>query len=133
MIVYSLHDTDYQWHKNTRFIKVHWNYQRPGNGTIIADGFVEPFDPHNGIHDVELELVGLDEDGKIVNRASGKPADNYIVSPVDKSPFKITLKLTGEEKDFTVIGRFYYYNDNSHPDFSSQHQDCILLDANELL
>ena len=129
----ALRGTDYQWHKNTLWIKVHWNYLRPDKDTIIADGFVEPFDPHNGVHTVRLELVGLDEAGKVVNSASGMPADSNIASPTDKSPFRITMKLSGKETDFTIKGNYYYFIAGDRPSFDAKFLDYIPLRSDEPL
>lgn len=129
----ALRGNDYQWHKQTLWIKLHWNYLRPDKDTIIAEGFVEPFDPHNGINTVRLELVGLDEAGNVVNSASGMPADDVIVSPIDKSPFRITMKLNGKETDFTVKGYYYYFLEGGRPSFDSKFLDNIPLKSDEPL
>jgi len=101
---------DYQWHKNTLFIKVHWNFTHPDNDTIVAEGFVEPFNHDNGLRAVQLSLVGLDDQGNAVNSSDGMPRDIYIESPFyPASPFKITMKLNGKEKAFTMIGSYFHF------------------------
>jgi hypothetical protein len=122
---------DYQWHKNTIYIKLHWNLKRPDKDTIIAEGFVEPFNPKLGLHNVDLELVGLGENDEVVNTATGRPKDNYIASPLGKSPFRITMKLNGREKDFTIKGGYYHYVAGVPPDFSSANYDYIQLHSDE--
>ncbi len=44
-LVNLYHTKDYQWHKNTLYIKVHWNIERPDANTVVADGYIEPFEP----------------------------------------------------------------------------------------
>ena len=101
---------DYQMHKHTIFIKVHWNFVHPDNGTVVAEGFVEPFNPGDGLHTVRLILVGLDGQGKEVNSSEGLPRDNYIESPYySASPFRISMKLNGKEKTLTIRGSYYHY------------------------
>lgn len=130
-LVEIYHPKDYQWHKNTLGVKLHWNYLRPDEATIVADGYVEPFNPSNGVHTVRLELVGLDKDGNVVNTASGIPKDNYIVHPLDESPFAITMKLNGSEKRFTIRGTYYNFNTGEIPDYSSSDIEYIPLDDTE--
>ncbi|MBI5189898.1 MAG: hypothetical protein HZA22_04430 [Nitrospirae bacterium] len=125
------HAKDYQWHKNTLGIKLHWDYLHPDDGTIVADGYVEPFNPSNGVHTVRLELVGLDKDGNVVNTASGMPRDNYIYHPLDESPFTISMKLNGSEKRFTIRGTYYYYNAGEIPDYSTSDIEYIPIDDTE--
>jgi len=122
---------DYQWHKNTIYIKLHWNYKKPDKDTIVVEGFVEPFDPRTGLHDVDLEFVGLDEKGEVVNSATGRPKDNYIVSPISRSPFRITMKLNGRETDYTIKGGYYHYIAGQQPDFSAANYDYIQLHSDE--
>ncbi len=129
--VRSYHARDYQWHKNTPWLKLHWNYKHPGKGTIVAEGYVEPFNPRYGLHGVNLELVGLDEGGNVVNEAAGRPEDSYIASPYDTSPFRITMRLNGREKGFTIKGSYYHYVLGEMPDFDSRNIDYIPLVANE--
>jgi len=118
---------DYQQYKNTLYIKLHWNLNRPDASTVVADGYVEPFSPRYGVHAVRLELVGLDENGKVVNKASGAPADDNIVSPLDTSPFRITMKRNGREKEFTIRGEYYHYIAGTTRDFGSRQYDTIPL------
>ena len=102
---------DYQWHKQTNFIKVHWSYTQKDSDTIIAEGFVEPFNPDTGVNFVKLKLVGLDAQDKVVSSAEGIPRDNYIESPFyPASPFRIAMKLSGKEKVITITGSYYYYS-----------------------
>jgi len=128
-----LHAYDYQWHKQTLYIKVHWNYQHPDKDTIVADGFVEPISLKYGVHDVALELVALDGDGEVVNSVSGRPADNYIASPLDTSPFRITMKLKGGEERFTIKGTYFFYIGGTTPDLDAKRFDNIPLVADEPL
>ena len=120
---------DYQFRKNTLFIKVYWNLVRPEKkDTVTAQGFVEPFSPDNGLQAVRLSLVGLDEQGKIVNSAEGMPRDQNIESPLyPASPFAITMKLNGQEKDFTIIGSYFYYGTGKKPILDAAHIDYIPL------
>ena len=123
---------DYQWHKQTNFIKVHWNYSNPDKQTLVAEGFVEPFNPKDGLHTVRLELVGMEEHGAVVNTAEGAPRDTYIEHPLyPYSPFKIVMKLKGGEKDFTIKGSYYHYLVGMKPDFSVKSLDYIPLSADE--
>jgi hypothetical protein len=120
----SYHAQNYQFHKHTIFIKIHWNIVRPDNNTVVAEGFVEPFNPDVVIHTVRLDLVGLDGRGKVVNSAEGMPRDLYIESPYyPASPFKISMKLTGKEKALTITGNYYYYEMNRAG--RSEHIDFI--------
>jgi hypothetical protein len=101
---------DYQLHKHTIYIKVHWNMTRPDNDTVVAEGFVEPFSRDEGLRAVQLELVGLDDQGKVVNSSEGTPRDANIESPLyPASPFRISMKLNGQEKSFTMTGSYYHY------------------------
>jgi hypothetical protein len=127
----AYHARDYQLHKQTMWIKVHWNLQRPDKDTIVADGFVEPYNPKFGIHDVDLTLVGLDGNGDIINKASGRPADTYIASPLGSSPFRITMKLKGGENKFTITGSYYYDVAGTVPTFGARSVDFIPLSSDE--
>jgi len=101
---------DYQFHKHTIYIKVHWNITKPDKDTVIAEGFVEPFNHDDGLRAVQLELVGLDGQGKVVNSSEGAPRDVYIESTFyPASPFRITMKLNGKEKALTMTGTYYNY------------------------
>ncbi len=107
----SYNARDYQLQKHTIYIKVHWNLTRPDKDTVVAEGFVEPFTPGEGLRAVRLELVGLDEHGDVVNSVEGLPRDNYIESPFyPASPFKIMMKLNGREKAVTINGSYYHYD-----------------------
>lgn len=119
---------DFGQHKHTIWLKLHWNYLHPGDGTIVADGYVEPFSPSSGLNTVRLELVGLNENGEVVNSASGMPRDNYIITPIDESPFRISMPLNGREKRFTIRGS-YYYTEDEWPVSSDSRFDYIPLDA----
>jgi hypothetical protein len=122
---------DYQWHKNTLYIKVHWNYENPDAETIVADGYVEPFDFKTGLQRVRLELVGLDADGKVVSSAEGMPKDVRIASPMSTSPFRISMKLNGKEEDFTVRGSYYHFDAGGREDMDLRSYDIIPLIADE--
>lgn len=123
---------DYQWHKQTNFIKVHWNYVQHGNEDITAQGFVEPFSPTNGVFMVRLRLVGLDEKGDVLSSAEGMPKDNDIISPMTpKSPFSIKLKPTGKEAEFTLTGSYYHYLAGESPRFGSRFLDYIPVKSDE--
>jgi hypothetical protein len=128
----TYHARDYQFSKNTLFIKVYWNIIRPDKNTVTAQGFVEPFSLDNGLQAVKLSLVGLDEQGKIVNSAEGMPRDEDIESPFyPASPFAITMKTNGEEKDFTIIGSYFYYGVGKKPALDSAHIDYIPLASDD--
>ena len=122
---------DYQWHKNTQFIKVHWNLKKTDKGTVVADGFVEPFSPRYGVHHVNLELLGLDKSGNVVNSAKGMPEEITVVSPIDRSPFKIEMKLRGDEQDFTVKGQYFHFVSGGVVDLGAASLDYIPLKSNE--
>ncbi len=122
---------DYQWHKETGWIKVHWNIIQKGDKTVVAEGFVEPFNPRYGVFGVELNLVGLDAEGKVVNSASGRPADYNIYSPFDYSPFSIKMETNGNEKEFTITGSYYHFGNGQRPDLDPQFLDKIPLKTDE--
>ena len=122
---------DYQWQKNTLYIKVHWNIERPDANTIIADGYVEPFTPATGLHHVRLELVGLDANGIAVNSVYGIPKDTRIVSPISTSPFRLTMKLNGKEDDFTMRGGYYHFDAGAREDMDLRSYDTIPLKSDE--
>ncbi len=101
---------DYQFHKHTIYLKVHWNITKTDSDTVVAEGFVEPFNHDEGLRGVQLELVGLDEQGNVVNSSSGTP--KYpLIDPTfyPASPFRITMKLNGKEKALTITGSYYHY------------------------
>jgi hypothetical protein len=123
---------DYQWHKQTNFIKVHWSYTQKDSDTIIAEGFVEPFNPGNGVFMVRLKLVGLDDKGEIISSAEGMPKDNDIISPMTpKSPFEIKLKPTGKETEFTITGSYYHYQAGDMQRLGSSFLDYIPVRSDE--
>jgi hypothetical protein len=122
---------DYQWHKVTLNIKVHWSYKRPDPQTIVAEGYVEPFDPKTCLNHVRLELVGLDADGNVVNSAKGKPADELILQPNAASYFRIQMKLNGKEKDFNIRGSYHYFLQGTNPNLSNESLANIPLRADE--
>ena len=131
--VSTFHARDYQFRKNTLFIKVYWNIIRPEKDTVTAEGFVEPFSPDNGLEAVQLRLVGLDAQGKIVNSAEGMPRDEIIESPFyPASPFSITMKLNGKEKDFTITGSYFYYGINNRPPMDAAHIDYIPIASDDM-
>lgn len=101
---------DYQFHKHTIFIKVHWNIAKTDSDTVVAEGFVEPFNHDNGIRAAQLELVGLDEQGKVVNSSEGTTRYPYIEPTFyPASPFRISMKLNGKEKVLTMTGSYFHY------------------------
>ncbi len=101
---------DYQFHKHTIFLKVHWNITRPDSDSVVAEGYVEPFNHDNGLRGVQLELVGLDDQGKVVNSSPGTTRDPYIEPTFyPASPFRIYMKLNGKEKVLTITGSYYHY------------------------
>jgi hypothetical protein len=110
MAGYNYNEQDYKYHKHTIFINLHWNITHPDNDTVVAEGFVEPFSVSDGLRAVRLSLVGLDDQGRVVNSSDGLPRDTYIESPFyPASPFKISLKRNGKERIFTIIGSYYHY------------------------
>jgi len=127
--VFNQHD--YQWHKYTMDIKVHWSYLRPDPDTIVAEGYVEPYDPKTCLNSVRLELVGLDADGEIVNSVKGKPADELILQPNAASYFRIEMKLNGKEKDFTIRGSYHHFLLGTNPNLSNESLGTIPLRADE--
>lgn len=101
---------DYQFHKHTIYIKVHWNIAKTDSDTVVAEGFVEPFNHDDGLRAVQLELVGLDDQGKVINSSEGTPRYPYIEPTFyPSSPFRITMKLNGKEKALTMTGSYYHY------------------------
>lgn len=130
-LVNLYHTKDYQWHKNTLYIKVHWNIEKPDANTIVADGYIEPFEPKTGLHSIRLELVGMDADGKVVNSVEGMPKSNRIVAPLSTSPFRLTMKLKGSEDDFTVRGSYYHFIAGGREDLDIRNHDTIPLIADE--
>lgn len=127
------HPENYAFHKNTPFIKVHWNIVRPDKDTVVAEGYVEPFSHNDELYMVDLRLVGLDEDGKIVSKAGGRPKDNLIAPPVDASPFRIVMHLTGEETDFTITGSYYHFDIGEPVSLDARAFDTIPLESDEPL
>ncbi len=117
---------DYGFHKSTNYIKVYWNLKITAR-RAVADGFVEPFDHNHGIHNVKLELVGLDGDGNIVSSAKGAPEDEYIMSPSYQSPFEISLPLKGGEKSFTIRGSYRHFPTGNDTDLSQDKPGRIPL------
>ncbi len=117
---------DYSFHKNTNYIKVHWNLKIAGK-RAVADGYVEPFSHDDGLHTVNLELVGLDKEGKVISSAKGTPKDEYIMSPFEESPFDISLPLKGGEEYFTIRGSYYHFPSGKDSDFSRDKLDYIPL------
>jgi hypothetical protein len=130
-LVNLYHTQDYQWHKNTLYIKAHWNIERPDANTVVMDGYIEPFDPKTGLHHVRLELVGLDADGNAVNSVAGMPRDSRIASPLSTSPFKLTMKLNGKEEDFTLRGSYYHFDAGAREDMDTRSYDTIPLKSDE--
>lgn len=122
---------DYQWHKVTAHIKVHWNIVKNADGTVTADGFVEPLNPKYGLYNVRLGLAGLAPDGGIVSSVEGRPLDTLIMPPEPKSYFRMTLTPAGTEKKFTVHGNFHYFLVGTTPNLSTQSYDTIPLVADE--
>ena len=55
---------DYQFAKNTLFIKVYWNLTRPEKDTVTAKGSSNRSAPITDCQAVRLRLVGLDEQGR---------------------------------------------------------------------
>ena len=122
----------YRFHKHTTFIKVHWNLLSQEEGTVVADGFVEPFNPDTGLNFVRLKLVGLDAGGEVVSSAEGVPRDNYIESPFyPASPFRIAMKLSGKEKVITITGGYYYYSLSGKRRLAGSTYDTIPLSSDQ--
>jgi len=130
-LVNLYHAQDYQWHKNTLYIKVHWNIERPDANTVVAEGYVEPFDPKTGLHSIRLELDGLDAEGNVVNYVAGMPKETRIVSPLSTSPFRLTMKLNGKEDDFTMRGSYYHFDAGAREDMDTKSYDTIPLKSDE--
>ena len=127
------HPENYRFHKNTNYIKVHWNILRQDKNTVVAEGYVEPFSHNDELYMVDLRLDGLDADGKIVSKAGGRPKDNLIAPPVDASPFRIVLHLTGKETDFTITGSYYHFDIGEPVSLDARAYDTIPLESNEPL
>jgi hypothetical protein len=120
------HERYYRYSKATNFMKMHWDVTKDDNSAVVAEGYVEPFNPDNGLTAVRLELVGLDAQGNVVNKADGIPKDNYIESPYyPSSPFKIEMKLNGREKSFTMAGSYYHYGLGERQKIDTRHIDYI--------
>jgi len=122
---------DYQWHKNTLYLRAHWNIKKTAPDTVVAEGFVEPFNHEEGLQSVNLELVGLDKDGNVISSAKGMPEDPLIFPPIMGSLFRITLKLKGPEDDFAIRGTYYHYKIGMRPSYSSEAYDTIPLKSDE--
>ena len=122
---------DFKFHKHTLHIKVHWNVISDGK-TALAEGFVEPFSPGEGLLDVRLKLVALDGSGKEVNSVEGMPRDIKIESPYwPASPFRLAMPLNGGEKSFTVAGRYQFYPVGGRIEDGSRSMDYIPVEAGE--
>lgn len=124
----KLRQSDYQWHKEDRWIKIHWNYTKNDDGTLTARGFVEPHDPGKAVHTVKLRLVGIDGSGEIVSEASGKPEDAYISGPEAQSEFGMTLTPSGSERRYTITGSYQFYIPGTNPGFTRDTRGELSLD-----
>ncbi len=101
---YERHDRDdYYRHGYSDNTKLHWHMASLGNGTVAAEGYIEPTGKTQDVNPVQLRLVGLDASGKVVNSAEGKAIKTGAGSPNYPGPsFRIPMKLNGSEKEFKL-------------------------------
>ncbi|MFQ5946499.1 MAG: hypothetical protein ACE5NC_09680 [Anaerolineae bacterium] len=82
-----------------RFFDLHWTLERK-EGQAVVRGIVTA-SRIDAIQDVILEVVGLDESGKIVSRARGRTYGERMLRSQSR-PFLIRLRPTGGEVRFKV-------------------------------
>ncbi|MFQ5990527.1 MAG: hypothetical protein ACE5K9_11495 [Candidatus Methylomirabilales bacterium] len=90
---FAQHDVEH------RFFDLHWTLERK-DGQVVVRGIVTA-SRIDAIQDVILEVVGLDESGKIVSRARGRTYGERMLRWQSR-PFSIRLRPTGEEARFEV-------------------------------
>lgn len=83
---------------------LHWNLERE-EGRVVVQGIVTA-SRVDGIQDVTVEVLGLDEGGKVLSRAVGTTYGGRM-SQWQSRPFFIRLRPTGREASFDVrVWRF---------------------------
>ncbi|MFQ5896869.1 MAG: hypothetical protein ACE5JN_01285 [Candidatus Methylomirabilia bacterium] len=82
-----------------RFLDLHWTLERK-EGQVVVRG-IATASRIDAIQNVTLEVVGLDERGKMVSRAFGTTYGGRM-SRWQRRPFSIHLRPTGGEVRFDV-------------------------------
>lgn len=92
-----------------RFFDLHWTLERR-EGQVEVEGIVTA-SRVGGIAEVTLEVVGLDEGGRVLSRAHGVTYGGPMIIQGQSRPFwKIRLRPTGRETEFQVrVWSFNWY------------------------
>ena len=99
----------YQHHKTfggkLEDFQVHWNLLRR-EGEAIAEGYLDTSTGQSNLIVLvrEMHLVGVDGEGRVVNRSEGFLPDMFILRAGygDQGSFRIALPLKGSEAAFDI-------------------------------
>jgi hypothetical protein len=96
----------------TEHVVLHWNCTRPARGVLRLEGIASsPWGPWE-VSSLELELVGLNAQGRVVTQAEG-PTGSLAKLRYDGSPFHIDLQT--DETEVRLDLYYQYRFDNQSP------------------
>lgn len=81
------------------FFDLHWTLEREA-GRVVVQGIVTA-SRVTAIQDVTVEVVGFDQEGKVLSRARGTTYGRRMIQG-ESRPFFIRLQPTGRETTFAV-------------------------------
>jgi len=89
---------------NSEFV-LRWNCLQPTAGTLRVEGVAHNPWQAQPIGHLELQVVGVDAEGRQTGAAAGKARDLQILTS-QRSPFQLDLKTTGTE---VRVDLYYQY------------------------
>lgn len=100
-------ETSFPRHASDNFFSLHWSDFKPNAETFLARGVIEN---RSGpvMREVVVALQAFDESGRLLRQER-----QGIRGPLDSRatrPFEITIRLTGEERTFTVAVASYEFS-----------------------
>lgn len=103
----------------TSHVVLHWNCTRPESGVLRLDGVAHnPWSPQE-VRFMELEVVGIDAEGRYVSQAA-TALPNFMLGTNQISPFQLEVKTLGTETRFDLFYR-YRFQDNGGRSIVSGH------------
>ena len=89
----------------TSNVVLYWNCVRPEAGALRLEGVAQNPWSMQSVRFLELELVGVDDQGRTVSQARGEARD-ILIDTNQSSPFQLALRTAGSEVRFDL---YYQY------------------------
>lgn len=98
----------------TSHVVLYWNCTRPEADLLRVDGVAQNPWSSQEVRFLELELVGVDREDRVVSETKGA-VPNILLGTNQISPFRLDLRTVGGEARFDLYCR-YQYDDTEEMD-----------------